>query len=43
MTIKERIERQRRIDELFERFFSAKASWAKLAIAELIISELKKK
>lgn len=43
MTIKERIERQRKLEELVNKYESAKSSWAKESIADLIMKELKKR
>lgn len=43
MTIKERIERQRKLEELVNKYESAKSSWEKESIADLIVAELKRK
>lgn len=43
MTLKERIERQRKLEELVEKYEKATSSWAKESIADMIVSELKRK
>ena len=43
MTLKERIERNRKLEELVNKYESAKSSWAKESIADMIVSELKRK
>ena len=43
MTLKERIERQRKLEELVNRYEKATSSWAKESIADMIVAELKKK
>lgn len=41
MTLKERIERNRKLEELVNKYESATSSWAKESIADLIVAELK--
>ena len=43
MTIKEKIERQRKLVELVNRYEKATSGWAKESIADMIVSELKRK
>ena len=43
MTIKERIERNRKLEELVKKYESATSVWAKVSIADMIIAELKRK
>ena len=43
MTIKERIERQRKLVELVNSYEKATSSWAKESIANMIVAELKRK
>ena len=43
MTVKERIERQRKLEELVNRYEKATSSWAKESISDMIVAELKKK
>ena len=43
MTIKERIERQRKLGELINKYDCVDTYWSKVAIADLIVAELKKK
>ena len=43
MTLKERIERQKKLEELIEKYEKATSSWAKESIADMIVAELKRK
>ena len=43
MTIKERIERNRKLEELVNKYESATSVWVKVSIADLIVAELKRK
>ena len=43
MTLKERIERNRKLEELVNSYEKATSSWAKESIADMIVAELKKK
>ena len=43
MTIKERIERNRKLEELVNKYESATSVLVKVSIADLIVAELKRK
>ena len=43
MTIKERIERQRKLVELVNSYEKATSIWVKASIADMIVAELKRK
>ena len=43
MTLKEGIEKNRKLEELVNKYESAESSWAKESIADMIVSELKRK
>lgn len=43
MTLKERIERNRKLEELVNKYESATSIWVKVSIADMIVAELKRK
>ena len=43
MTLKERIEKNRKLEELVNRYEKATSIWVKVSIADMIVSELKRK
>lgn len=43
MTLRDRIERQRKLEELVNSYEKASSSWAKESVADMIVAELKRK